>query len=365
MTDLASVVADLHPGQAVTVTVHPYRRSSYDIVGVLVEDAGALTLGGWEVVRDVSGQPSSYLRAVTVHAEPVVIDQPCVVWDMAEGLYHSGPTAVESLSQSGAKLLLPPSSPARYRWQADHGRPPSAEFDMGHAAHALVLGVGSPIVEVDADSWRTKAAQQARDEARAEGATPLLTATAQAVRDMAGALTSHPLAAQLLAGGTPEVSMFGQDPETGVWLRGRVDWVTADGTMVDYKTTACAHPDKFVRSVADYGYHMQAAWYLDLAASLDDMPDADRFLFIAQDKTPPYSVSVVDLDAEWMALGRAANRRAIDMFAACLASGSWPAYGDDIATLTPPYWMRTRSDDTYTTGDSNAELLAELERIMS
>lgn len=285
-----------------------------------------------------------------------VIDRPCVVWDMDEALYHSGPTPTESLSVSNAKRLLPPYSPARYRHDRDHGRRPSAAFDFGHAAHALVLGVGGTIVPIDARDWRTKAAQEARDAARAAGQIPMLAADLDEARAMADAVRTHKVAGPLFDAGRPEVSLFGVDDATGVWLRGRVDWIAAtndaEAVFVDYKTTTSADRSEFNRSVERYGYAMQAAWYLDLAAQLDDLPNVERFVFVAQEKEAPYLPNVFELDADWLAIGRALNRQAIDLFAACLASGRWPGYSDDVTVLAPPAWLRRRMlpdlDDTDT-----------------
>ena len=88
---------------------------------------------------------------------------------MPEDAYHADPAPGGSLSASGAKLLLPPSCPALYQCAGLGRRPPKAEFDYGTAAHMYVLGAGPVIVLIDAPDWRTKAAQDAREEARAQG----------------------------------------------------------------------------------------------------------------------------------------------------------------------------------------------------
>ena len=261
------------------------------------------------------------------------------LYEMDDDEYHADPLrllGLESLSVSWSRKLLSPGSPARYRWDRDHPRESSAAFDLGHAAHALVLGVGAPLREVIADSWRTKAAQDARQAARAAGETPLLSAEMRQVEDMATALAEHPRVADLLAGGAPEMSAFAE--VGGVWLRARFDYLRGDG-ITDYKTTVCAHPDRFVRSAVDYGYHCQSAWYSDTAAALDlgDLP----LTFVAQEKEPPYLVAVCDLPADMIAAGRARNAAAVDLFARCWESGEWPGYPTETVTLTTPSWLRT------------------------
>ena len=63
-----------------------------------------------------------------------------VITDMPETIYHARP----ELSASIAKRLIEPGGPARWKWEHDHGRAETKAFDLGHAAHKLVLGVGAP-----------------------------------------------------------------------------------------------------------------------------------------------------------------------------------------------------------------------------
>lgn len=338
---LALTVAALTEGQTATATFAPRYRAAYDVTGTLeADDSGALSFGGWEQVRLETGLAPGYLSDLVVHAEPLVVAEPAVFFDMAEALYHSGPTAGPSLSHSGAKVLLQ-GPPARFAYQLAH-RSHKSEWDFGHAWHTKVFGVGDPVVEVDARDWRTKAAQAARLAAYDEGMVPMLARDAETVRTMSEVLRADPRVAPLLAEGIPEVSMFGRDPVTGCWIRGRIDWVTPDGTFVDGKTTTDASPDGFNRSVEKFGYAMQAAWYEDLAAQIDGVPNARRFVFVAQEKAAPYLVNVFELDDDWLNIGRALYRRALDVFQACVDADEWPGYGPGITTLSPPPWLLRR-----------------------
>lgn len=272
------------------------------------------------------------------------------VYDMPLDTYLADPVPGGSLSCSGARLLLPPNCPAIYRWNGDHPQPPKRAFDFGHAAHREVLGNGPDLVVVDADDWRTKAAREARDQAYADGAVPLLAHEYIQVQDMAAALRGHRVAATLFhpAHGTPEQSMFWRDPRTEVWLRARLDWqpdsVATSGRLilVDYKTTAAADLDSIQRAVYDRGYYQQAAWYLDGAEQLGMSPKGSAFLFVFQQKTPPYPVTVVELDPVALRLGRERNQRAVHLYAECVSTDNWPGFHDDIATVTLPPWAENR-----------------------
>jgi PDDEXK-like domain of unknown function (DUF3799) len=275
---------------------------------------------------------------------------------MDEAAYHADPVPGGSLSASGAKKLLPPSCPARYQYDRLYGEPPRKTFEHGTAAHSLVLGTGPKLVIVDAPDWRTKAAQEARDQARFDGHVPLLPADALQVQEMAAAIRRHPLADTLLdpERGDAEQSLFWRDDETGIWRRARLDYLPRPRrrrrlVIPDYKTCERAGRESVRKAVANYGYHIQAAQYTDgvRALGLDEDP---AFVFIFQEKTPPYLVNVVQLDDDAMAAGRERMRLACEMFRDCTGSGIWPGYSDDTRdpdVISLPPWAARPVEDLY------------------
>lgn len=277
--------------------------------------------------------------------EPLRITEPGV-YDIPDADYHADPVPGGSLSSSGVRMLLPPSCPALYRYWADHGSAPKADYDFGHAAHLEVLGAGPPVRVVDAPDWRTKAAREARDEAYAAGEVPLLAADHWTVREMASALRSNPIVRALFNtdSGRPEQSLFWVDE---VWRRARLDWLPERRGMgrvilADYKTTNCAAPDAITKAIYNYGYHQQGAWYLDGAQRLGLVGEDAAFLFVFQEKTPPYLVTVVQPDAMALRVGRDLNRRAVEVYRECLLTGRWPGYSEDVELVGLPAWAENR-----------------------
>ncbi|MFF3730436.1 PD-(D/E)XK nuclease-like domain-containing protein [Streptomyces sp. NPDC002476] len=276
---------------------------------------------------------------------------------IAPGIYPSLPIDVYhadrwSLSSSGARKLLAPSCPALFRYEQDHPQPPKRTFDMGNAAHRLVLGDGPDLVAVEADDWRTKAAREERDAIRADGGVPLLAAEYDQVQAMADAIRRHPVASALFApdSGRPEVSVFWTDGPTGITRRARFDWLPhpRSGRLIigDYKTCRSAEPSALARAVDEYGYHCQDDWYR-AAARAAGLADDPAMVFVCQEKTAPYLVTVVELDATARRIGAARNRRAIDLFARCTETGHWPGYSDDITYLSLPVWAERRDEEEY------------------
>ncbi|WP_412078984.1 PD-(D/E)XK nuclease-like domain-containing protein [Streptomyces xanthophaeus] len=272
------------------------------------------------------------------------------VYDMTAEEYHADKAVPGgSLSSSGARRLLPPGCPALYRWEQDHPQPAKKTFDFGHAAHKEVLGEGPELVVVKGDLWNTAKIKARVAEIRAAGGIPLKQAEFDQVQAMATAIRQHPVAGPLFAPGSgmAEESIFWQDPATGVWLRCRPDW-RRPGVIVDYKTTTDAAPSAVAKTVDTYGYHQQDPFYVEGAQAVD-LGD-HRFVFVFQAKSPPYPVTVVELDDEARRIGAAKNRRAIEIYAECRSTGRWPDWHGDLTEipyLSLPPWAARRDTEEY------------------
>lgn len=269
------------------------------------------------------------------------------VYDLPPEIYFADPVPGGSLSQSGAKLLLPPSVPAKFKYDRDHPSPPSTDQNFGKAAHKIALGTGPELVLIDADNYRTKAAQEAKREALAEGNIPLLPDEYDDAQAMVAALVEHPLAGELFrpGRGKPEQALFRQDPQTGVWLRSLLDWLPdpTGSRMVlpDYKTAASADDESLEREIYRWGYYLQGAFYSDMVLGLG-LAEEVVFVLVVQEKTPPYLVRVVQLDATNIRLGRQQYRRAIDTYAECSANDHWPGYPAEVELIGVPRYIEQR-----------------------
>lgn len=273
-------------------------------------------------------------------------DTECIL-DMPEADYRARP----ELSSTEARKIL--ESPAKYQHRKQAGEEHRDTFDFGHAVHALVLGVGREVAVIDADDWRTKDARAAKEEAYANGQTPMLAKDWARAREMANAVHDHPVAALLLdpERGTVEQSAFWTDPATGVRCRCRFDKLPPLDTLgrfiaVDYKTAAAADVRSFGSAAASFGYVMQAPWYLDACRVLLGRDDA-AFVFVVQEKDPPFLVNVIELDPASLRIGRERNRRAREVFAECTASGVWPGYGPEVEQASVPRWFELQHEDEH------------------
>lgn len=251
-----------------------------------------------------------------------------------EEVYHADEN---SLSSTGVRQLVKAGGPAKHRFGV---RAESDAFDIGIAAHTLLLGAGAGIEEVFAETWQTKDAKDARAKARAAGKVPLLTKQAKAVRAMVDAALAQPEVAELLTGGASEISAYAMDPATWLMLRARFDHVhiTADRhvTVGDYKTTRSAAPKPFAKSAAEYGYFVQEAHYRRVLAELGFV--VDRFVFVAQEKTEPYLTCLHEYGPAEVAEGDRIVSAGIELWDQCRQADDWPGYGNQTYRMHLPAW---------------------------
>lgn len=267
--------------------------------------------------------------------------EPGIYPDIPDTEYHA---AKDILSSSGARRLIT-STPRKFYEEMTTVRPYNPAFEIGHAAHTLMLTVGDPFEVVNADSWRTKDAKAARDAALQAGNTPLLTKEYAQVRAMADAILEHPVTGELFTRNdtTSEQSLYWKDEQTGVACRARPDLAVNDWSLiVDYKTTVSADPREFAKSIAKYGYHQQQAWYCEAVETLTGI--RPEFVFVCQEKTPPYEVSLIQLDADAVRIGGRLNEDARSIYAACMDSGVWPSYPTSVQVVGLPAWALRQAD---------------------
>lgn len=265
-------------------------------------------------------------------------------YDIPDTEYHS---LTGSLSSTGARKLLPPSTPAHFKYWRDNPQPPSDAFDLGHVVHSLVLGKGAQFVVLDpaecglttkglqTDAYASTAMwKDAVAAVRANGQVPIAKADFDRADDMAKAVLDQ--VPDMFTNGDPEVTAFAVDPETGVELRARFDWLKPD-QIVDLKTALSAEPRDFERAASKFGYYIQEAFYRHVAKAAG--LEIERFTFVVVEKRPPYLVTVHEWDDEARNESGRLVRQAIDTYTQCSAKDDWPGYPLEVHQMSLPLWL--------------------------
>ena len=258
-----------------------------------------------------------------------------ILHDMPNADYHASP----AISKSGLDKIA--KSPAHYRAAKE---PPAEITDamvIGSAFHDYILlpeifQTAYTVLPEDFNG-RTKDGKSYLETIKASGQTILKAEWLKDIQGMAAAVAAHPKAAALLTGGHPEVSIFWQDADTGIDCRCRPDYIHSSGIIADLKSTADAGPAAFSKSCANFRYHVQDAFYSEgFYQATGAWPRG--FVFIAVEKTAPYAVACYTLDDVAKEKGRELYQQDLQTLQAAQAANEWPAYSDQIETLTLPVW---------------------------
>ena len=159
-------------------------------------------------------------------------------------------------------------------------------------------------------------------------------------------LRQHSRLRRLLDNGRAEVSFAWHDPDTGLPMKGRADWVSegiVGGAVLDLKRTTDAREDAFKKIAARLGYPTQGAHYT--SGLLECGVEAKHYVAVACEVEPPYEpivyrVSEKDMMvalAEWDALKR--------LLAWCVEHDTWPGYPEHVHVLHMGQWWEAGVQD--------------------
>lgn len=176
-----------------------------------------------------------------------------------------------------------------------------------------------------------------------EGRSALLFSEFRQAEAMALKIANDPLASRMLVGGHEEMSFFAKDPETGLMLKARPDYLVKlndFGTvLVDYKTTGVSLGNKKQSDLAfNLGRHIQASHHKRVT-ELATNSTINEVVYITQMQERPYLVRVFRMLPEGIAIGDDMCREYLRGIADCQATDNWPGYPAEIEDYTLPRWM--------------------------
>jgi hypothetical protein len=253
---------------------------------------------------------------------------------------------------------------------------------------------------------RTKEGKEiwAKFVAESEGKDVITQEQFEVIDAMRNVMLATPFVSKLI-NGEHEISYFWTDEDTGLKCKVRPDSINHKlKVIVDYKTCDNAETEHFMKQAIRLGYDLQASYYLDgVKASLEcscckdnqeeyyeycgklfckkclknfllkehkkkygrkiykneekkdidecidnkisNMPTFDGnyvFVFIAQEKKPPYAVNILQADDIFIRSGREVYKAMLQTYKECSESGVWYGYmgaENQINSLGVPKWI--------------------------
>lgn len=245
--------------------------------------------------------------------------------DIPAADYHAWP----AFGSSDLKAMRQ-GPPFLVKWRRENQPDPTDAMRLGTAVHMAIIEPGrfdATYVEKPEDmSFATKDGKAWKE--RHEGREILTFKQAEVVRGVVDAFRFKNEALLSLIGSDREVSLLWSDPETGLLLKGRPDWIK-DGYLYDLKLSRYASERSIPFRAWAEGWMHQAAQYRTGLNLLGQKIKGCRLVVIhPQAPHPTYLIELKENDLDLLALE---NAETVRQMAACQASGLWPG--------TPHQWI--------------------------
>lgn len=104
---------------------------------------------------------------------------------------------------------------------------------------------------------------------------------------------------KLLTNTEYQISLFWDDPETGLKLKSRPDVCRSKKNVIlDIKTCKDASPQGFAKDASNLDYWLQAVMQMEAAINTGLMPKVDKYFWLAVEKTPPYNACIYEYQTD-------------------------------------------------------------------
>ena len=248
-----------------------------------------------------------------------------------------------------------------HRWRAGYKEGGTAEKEWGSLIDALVSGesfssrfVLVPETYPDAKTgkpkpWNFNATYCDEWRTQHEGKQLIKAAKWHDAEAAHKILLSDKQIASLIECSKRQVMFTAQydDADTGLTIavKGLIDFApSADSDfgrcLADLKTCNTAAPFAWAKSVFEYGYHVQAAMYLD-GWNKATGESRDDFRHILQESFAPWEVGKRWLTTDFIAIGRAKYKEALKRYCRALKDDEWEGY-DDSGSMVIDGWRETQ-----------------------
>lgn len=250
-------------------------------------------------------------------------------------VYHAEP----ALNRSVADKMIT-TCPLKVKYEMEKPSPSSPALLNGGHIHSGVLEphltdseYGCKPLEIDGNSSRTNAYKELF--AEMQDANPskrwITESDYNNNKEVIASVLEHPLAHEIHSNPKGMIEHTGFYDLVGTACKVRPDYYEKNGRVVDLKTTTDASEKGFLKSIRQFNYIFQAAWYFTGLRAMGEEPK--QFVFLVVEKSPPYATRCYALDNSDIEREIPRVFKACKLWDECLKTDIWPGYGDDIKTI--------------------------------
>ena len=254
-----------------------------------------------------------------------------IIEGMSNEMYH----ATAGISSSAVKAVYKKSLA---HWKGEK-RSQTAAFTMGTAIHSLLLEEDRDLV-VKGPKTKASAAFKTMKEELTEDQVLLTEVEYNVANRIAKGALDNPTCKAALRhkDRRNEVSIFAQDPISGLMLKTRPDlMIESEQTVYDVKSTQDASPEGFARECVKYGYFLQGAHYV-MVCQLAGF-STKEFSFIACEKQAPYISHLHVMGPEVMEWATAELHKTLAKIANANVTDKYGTGWGDYSILEKPKWL--------------------------
>lgn len=253
-----------------------------------------------------------------------------IIEGMSNEVYH----AQSGISSSAAKAVYKKSLA---HWKGEK-RSQTAAFTMGTAIHSLLLEEDRNLV-VKGPKTKASAAFKTMKEDLTEDQVLLTEVEYNVAKCVAKGALANPTCKDALRhkDRRNEVSIFAEDPVSGLMLKTRPDlMIESQQTVYDVKSTQDSSPKGFASECSKYAYFLQSAFYVYVCklAGLD----IKEFSFIACEKTAPFISHMHVVGPEALDWATEHMHRTLAIIAEANSKGDFGTGWGDYSILEKPKW---------------------------
>jgi len=214
---------------------------------------------------------------------------------------------------------------------------------IGTLVHHAILEPDKelPLIAVRPDGFdgRSSEGKAWMKRQRDEGRTILDRDEWDMIQGCIASIRSNEAARLMFVDGQSEVSLFGDLFDTNgrpAFCKARLDFLPYGNFLPDIKTTSDASEKEFSSSILEWGYHVQAAWYIDIYNHLCPNDKREAFAFVAVEKRPPFASRVYSLCQRAIEHGRREYKRLLTRYIDCMTGGRCQSYPQEIVPIDLP-----------------------------
>ncbi len=259
------------------------------------------------------------------------------IFNMDEKAYRS----LNRLNYSSMSHIL--KSPSHYLSSLSEPRTESKAMTFGSATHKMILEPNRFHDEylVQTVDGRTIAGKKFMLEAEMIHKKKVISDDDfSRIKRMSQKILSHDIASKLLTGGEAEsVLLFELRASNGniVKCKAKVDYLLS-GMVIDLKTTSDASVAAFSKSLENFNYFLQGAFYsMGIECLTGNRPE---FYFVAIESESPFALNVIKLSENHYSLGYSKVMQCVDIYEEMLRTNRFPGYPEVINESIFSKWLK-------------------------